>query len=218
MAKDAGKSNVEAKNIGLKVASDTAKSYSEALRVQPGNSQISNPVGSSIGGARTRKPVGATMTPVQREATVQPNLQGKKWQYNNKRKHITPYKKGTADSNNNYNIAAKRPSYLDNKCIVVSRINRDMTIPQLQSYVNDRAQRNIKFLHKPINLAYEYSAWRTLAIELNDHDYELLSKPEFWDSKIRLKDYVGRRWWRNQASNLSANERQSSMRQQWNSA
>ena len=104
---------------------------------------------------------------------------------------------------------------MDNKCIVVSRVDRDISIPKLQSYVNHRAGRNVKFLHEPINLAYEYSGWRTLAIELNDLDYELLSKPEFWDSKICLKDYVGRRWWRNKASNLSANERQNSMRQQW---
>ena len=64
MAKDAGKSNAEAKDIGRKVASDTAKSYSEILRLHPGNSQVSNsnPGSTSIAAARPRKPAGTTMT------------------------------------------------------------------------------------------------------------------------------------------------------------
>ena len=133
---------------------------------------------------------------------------------NNKRTHITSYKKGTA-SISNCSIASKRPAYLDNKCIVVSKIKQDIGLTELQEYVNQRAGRNIKFLHEPVNLAKEYSRWRTLAIELSDNDYELLSKPEFWDTNIQLKDFEGRRWWRNKASNLSQNERQNSMRQQW---
>ena len=67
-------------------------------------------------------------------------------------------------------------------------------------------------------MAKEYSKWRTIAIELGDNDYELLSKPEFWDSNILLRDFKGRRWWRNPASNLTVDERRNSFRQQWTSA
>ena len=112
-------------------------------------------------------------------------------------------------------IAAKRPAFLDNKCLVISRRSKSTSTPLLQAYVNQRAGRNVKFLYEPKNLAREYAKWRTIAIELNDTDYELLSKPEFWDSGIRLKDHIGRRFWRDQASNMSANDRFKSVRQSW---
>ena len=160
-----------------------------------------------------RKPAGSTMT-AQRGSSLGPNAQRKYVQHNSKRTHIIPYRKGIAVTSTN-SIAAKRPVYLNNKCLVVSRIDRDTTIPQLQAYVNERSGKNIKFLYEPKNLAYEYARWRTIAIELSDEDYDLLSKPEFWEANIRIRDFVGRRWWRNPASNLSANERQNSIRQQW---
>ena len=181
------------------------------MRANKSNEQITERVSASNSSARGRKPVGTTMTAQRHNA---PRLIP---QYNNKRKHIVQYKKGTGTSNNN-SIAAKRPSYFDNKCIVISRVDKDTTMSEFQSNINQKAGRNIQFLHKPINLAKDYASWRTIAIELNDNDYELMSNPEFRDSGILLKDYVGRRWWRNQASNLSSTQRQNAMRQQWTSS
>ena len=112
-------------------------------------------------------------------------------------------------------IASKRPAFLDNKCLVVSRISKSTSITLLQAYVNQRADRYVKFLYEPKNVSREYAKWHTIAIELNNTDYELLSKPEFSDSDIRLKDHIGRRFWRDQASNMSANDRLNSVRQSW---
>ena len=124
---DQGYTREEAKNIGRKTATDTAKSYAEIMRANNSNEQITERVSaSSNNSARGRKPTGATMT-AQRH-----NVQRQIPQYNNKRKHIVQYKKGTGTSNNN-SIAAKRPSYLDNKCIVISRVDKDTTMSQFQS-------------------------------------------------------------------------------------
>ena len=136
-----------------------------------------HPITSSNNTARGRKPAGSTMT-AQRH-----NVQRQTPQYNNKRKYLVQYKKGTGTSNNN-SIAAKRPSYLDNKYIVISRVDKDATMSQFQSNINQKAGRNINFLHKPLNLAKDYASWRTIVIELNDNDNEVLSNSEFWDSSV----------------------------------
>ena len=187
------------------------------MREKRSIAKAENPNSVAIKGtAIVRKPGDTTRTH-HRTTFGETKLYVKKHQHNNKRAHIVPYKKGTAVSSNN-GIGAKRPAYLDNKCLVISHVNIETGIPQLQNYVNERAGRNVKFLHEPINMAKEYSKWRTIAIELSDNDYELLSKPEFWDSNILLRDFKGRRWWRNPASNLTVDERRNSFRQHWTSA
>ena len=108
-------------------------------------------------------------------------------------------------------IAAERPKYLDGKCLVVSRVKRDTTKSEFISYINRIAGRNANFLSSPRNLAKDYSAWRTVAIELCNEDYEILSNPDIWDSKLRIKDFVGRRYWHNKASTMSSNERKSTV-------
>ena len=142
------------------------------------------------------------------------NIQVNHHPNNKRRPYIAQYKKGKA-TESGFTIASKRPDYLDNKCIVISKVERNITIPQLQKYINERAGRHIKFLYEPQNLAKNYSKWRTIAIELNNSDYELLSNPDFWSTNIRFADYIGRRFWRNNASKMSPNDRRSSMRQQW---
>ena len=101
---------------------------------------------------------------------------------------------------------------------VISKVDTKITMKEVQDYENNKVGKSIQFLHEPINLAYEYSSWRTIAIELSDNDYELLSKPEIWPSDTTLRDFTGQRWWRNKASNLTPIERKSSVRQQWTSA
>ena len=99
--------------------------------------------------------------------------------------------------------------------LVVSRVKRETTIPQIQDYINKIANKNVKFLHSPVNIAKDYAEWRTLAIELSNEDYNILSNPNLWSAKLRIKDFVGRRFWRNKASNISANERRSTVYQSW---
>ena len=128
--------------------------------------------------------------------------------------HIRQYKKGKCVSSDN-SIAAERPKYLDGKCLVVSRIKRDTTKSDFISYINRIAGKNVNFLSSPRNLAKDYSTWRTVAIELSNEDYEILSNPDIWDSNLRIKDFVGRRYWHNKASIMSVNERKSTVYQSW---
>ena len=88
---------------------------------------------------------------------------------------------------------------------------------QFQEYINEIAKKNVKFLHTPRNLAKDYSEWRTIAIELSDEDYEILSNPNVWHPRFRIKDFVGRRFWRNKASIISPTERKSAVFQSWQS-
>ena len=75
--------------------------------------------------------------------------------------------------------------------------------------------KNITFLNSPRNLAKDYSKWRTIAIEISDEDYQILSNPEIWDSNLMIKDFKGRRYWHNKASTMTANERKSTVYQSW---
>ena len=115
---------------------------------------------------------------------------------NNKRKLsvISPYKIGTCVTETP-RIAAKKPDYLSNKCVVISGIDKSTTVQDLQSYVNEIAERDITFLHvEPLN--YPTSWWRTLAIELSDDDYQVLNNPEIWEAGLKIRDFKGWKFWR----------------------
>ena len=208
-----GCSEIMATDIGLTAASETGRSYSAMVK----ETRTSNNA-PKAGNPRYKPKIGQEP----RSATIPPhrgrpnknNIQVNHHPNNKRRPYITQYKKGKA-TESGITIASKRPDYLDNKCLVISRVDKNITIPLLQEYINKRAGRHIRFLHEPQNLAKNYATWRTVAIELNNSDYELLSKPDFWDIDIRFADYIGRRFWRNNASKMSPNERKSSMRQQW---
>ena len=134
----------------------------------------------------------------------------------NKSPHFLQYKRGKGEYTD-INIAAERPKWLDHKCLVVSRVKKETTMSQFQEYINEIAKKNVKFLHTPRNLAKDYSEWRTIAIELSDEDYEILSNPNVWHPRFRIKDFVGRRFWRNKASIISPTERKSAVFQSWQS-
>ena len=209
----AGKSDVMIRDMAANAATDTAKSYSRILIENQSKNNASIPTNSGHVPIAGRQPTAPSM-PTLRGNSNRSNLQGKQCPNSNRKSHIKQYKKGIAVTSN-ISIAAKRPDFLENKCLVISRVSKSTTLTQLQAYVNERAGRQVKFMYQPQNLAKDYSKWRTIAIELNTLDYDLLSSPSFWDSGIRFQDYVGRRFWRNNASKMSENDRKNSLRQQW---
>ena len=212
----AGKSDVMIRDMAANAATDTAKSYSRILSENRSNNNASmtNSGHVPIAPIAGRKPTGPKMPTTLRGNSNRFNLQGKQCPNSNRKSHIKQYKKGIAVASD-ISIAAKRPDFLENKCLVISRVSKSTTLAELQAYVNARAGRQVKFMHQPQNLAKDYSKWRTIAIELSSTDYDLLSSPLFWDSGIRFQDYVGRRFWRNNASKMSENDRKNSLRQQW---
>ena len=183
-----GKTNEEIKQIGMDAATAICKSYANIL---------------------SKKHNGNLAKNINKGHTISQNKDNKV-----KISHIGQYKKGKCVSSDN-TIAAERPKYLDGKCLVVSRVKRDTTKSQFISYINRIAGKNVNFLSSPRNLAKDYSNWRTVAMEISNEDYEILSNPDIWDSNLRIKDFVGRRYWHNKASTLSANERKSTVYQSW---
>ena len=84
---------------------------------------------------------------------------------------------------------------MNNKCVVISGINKDVTPEEFQTYVNDIAGREINCLHiVPLNKADSW--WRTIALELSEEDYLLLNNPEIWAAGIRIRDFRGWKFWR----------------------
>ena len=191
-----GKTEEETQEIAMNAATETCKSYAEMLAKKRSNVKINN-------GVNVRPVAGAVAQPWQ---TQNKNNKAKK-------SHIGQYKKGKCLTPE-LSIAAKRPKYLDSKCLVVSGVDRETSKTQFQNYINSIAGKNINFLGCR-NLAKDYSRWRTVAIELCDEDYLILSNPDLWDSKLLIKDFVGRRYWHNKASTMTANERKSTVYQSW---
>ena len=171
-AKKDGKSITQIHDIAMEAAAITCKSYSETLTKMKSNTvnKAGNHGGISVG---SPGPTRGTYNNPRQEPTLigtrnRPNS-GQSNQHSNKSSKpffIAQYKKGKGQSTG-IDIAAERPTYLDNKCLVVSRVKRETTIPELQAYINRIADKNVTFLHKPITLSKDYSNFRTVAIELS---------------------------------------------------
>ena len=57
------------------------------------------------------------------------------------------------------------------------------------------------------------SDWLTVAVELSEDDFTHLLDLDTWESGIRIREYVGRRFWRQ--NKISKEDRLSSIRMQW---
>ena len=147
-------------------SADTARSYSKILKENRSsyNNVNNNVAKSGNSGYKPKivlKQVSANSHP-QKGFTNRNNIQVNHHPNNKRRPYINQYKKGNAMTGN-VSIASKRPAFLDNKCLVISRVSKNITIPLLQEYVNKRAGQQVKFLYEPQNLAKEYSKWRKIA-------------------------------------------------------
>ena len=110
-------------------------------------------------------------------------------------------------------LAYCKPDYLKNKVLVVSRMDKNINGKRFQDFIDDKAKKHIELLYVQ-QLNKTISTYSTIAIELNDENYELLSNSNFWEGGIAIKPYIGRRWWRS-APRPSTQTIKSSVRQQW---
>ena len=122
-----------------------------------------------------------------------------------------PYKHGNAASNGQ-NMVTQKPMYKKNKCLVIRGLRKDASETECVNYIDKTAGRKIDLLHMAI-LSREYSPWLTIAIELNDTDYELLSDCNIWEKSIAIRDYVGWRSWH--GKRLAPHEIKNSVRMSW---
>lgn len=123
---------------------------------------------------------------------------------------------GTCTSTNTgLSLVSSKPAYMNHKVLVVSKLDKAMKNEQLTKWIDERANKHIELLHvERLNKAV--SSWTTLAIELNDDDFKLLSDQNFWEVGIGIKPYVGRRFWRlNQTPRPTPEMLKNSVRSQW---
>ena len=68
-------------------------------------------------------------------------------------------------------------------------------------------------IHHMEAISRKINDWLTVAIELPEEDFNHLLELDTWESGIRIRTFVGRRFWRQ--NRISKQTRQSSLRMQW---
>ena len=119
---------------------------------------------------------------------------------------------GTAHSSE-LSLAPVKPNYMKNKVFVVHGLDKGVNHAKLQQEINRRANQDIKLLHvAPLSRVKSWCT--TLAIELSEGDYDILSQPGFWERQIKIRAWHGYRWYRG-AQRPTKEEVRSSMHMQW---
>ena len=139
---------------------------------------------------------------------------GNKVVLRNKLSKAVPYKRGKVTVNNQ-SMSRQRPSFMNNKCLVIRGLRKGISLNQCVDYIEKTAGRKINILHiEPISR--EYSPWMTVAIELDLDDYELLSDINIWETSIGIRDYVGWCHWHGERpKRLAPHEIRNSVRMSW---
>ena len=126
-----------------------------------------------------------------------------------------PYKAGTGD---NIGLAAPKPSWCANKTLVIAGINKEFL--NYKEGINEKidilASRAITIHHMEVlsrEVKGRASDWLTVAVELSEDDFTHLLDLDTWESGIRIREYVGRRFWCQ--NKISKEDRLSSIRMQW---
>ena len=96
---------------------------------------------------------------------------------------------------------------------MIHGLDKGVNHSKLKQEINRRANREIELIHVAA-LSWEKSWCTTLAIELNETDYNTLSQPDFWEKQIKIRQFYGFRWWRG-IKRPTKQEVKSSMRMQW---
>ena len=122
--------------------------------------------------------------------------------------------RGTA-SDSIKSLANKKPLHYENKILVIHGIDPDMKMEVFKSKINENAGRRIHFLHNPVILSKKVQRSRTVALELNNEDFELLFNPHLWHHSNRISEFTGHKFWRSVQKRLTTSDLRNSVRDQW---
>ena len=180
--------------LGKSTAAQFAKSYSEVTKkVAVGKIQKQDV-------ASQRSPVPPTAPSTNHDRQPRDNgewtIVGRK---NKSKKHLPKYTKGTGNVSAEASIARPKPAYLENKVLVVSGMNVDITKDEIITKITSRAKQELDqdvAIQHIVRLDRDGSWYATAAIELNENDYNILANPDFWEAGIGIRDWVGPRFWR----------------------
>ena len=110
-------------------------------------------------------------------------------------------------------IAAPRPDGYNKKCLVISGIEKSVTKSKFIEDLNRKAERDIDISHIEV-LSKSYNPWLTVAIELSEDDYTELFDSSFWEIGMRIRPYIGRKFWRG-LPRLTPQQIKNAVRDQW---
>ena len=133
----------------------------------------------------------------------------------NTAKKNTKFLRGTA-STPSRSLAGELPDHFKNKVIVISPVSKKFNQNQVKQEINRIAGKIIDYKSEIIILNKTYQDTRTIAIELNDEDYRLLSNKSIWNSNMRISEFKGRRFWRQNNMRLTISERKNAVKDSWN--
>ena len=188
-----GKDRTAQSEMAQVAAVAAAKTFASVTSKSTGNPNVSSRPAHSTGARPRTHPTQAPGTSIAAIAAVP---------------KPSSYKRGTApNADSGISIAAKsiRPSHLDNKCLVVSKINYSTTKEEFKSYVNMIAKKEIDILYIKEIQRKDLKKWRTAVLELSPEDYALLSDENLWDPDLGIKEFSGYKYWRNQRQDSTAN-------------
>ena len=193
----------EAMALGKQVGISKANTFAQALKQ-------ANNADSTVSQPRTTHPQGARSD----YPSLPPPGAAAKVSNRSKLAKTAPYKRGNATSTDN-NMVRQKPTFMNNKCLVISGLRKDASRDECLEYIDRTAKRKIDVLHIEI-LAREYSPWLTIAVELNATDYELLTDINLWDKAIRIRDFIGWRFWHGERpKKLAPHQIKGSVRMSW---
>ena len=106
-----------------------------------------------------------------------------------------------------------KPNIPQNKVLVVAGLDKTVNSERLQIEIDRKAGHRVNLINV-VGLSRTINQSRTVAIELDNTDFELLSKSDFWEPRIRTWPFVGRHFWY-YPKRRTQQEIDSSMRDQW---
>ena len=135
-------------------------------------------------------------------------------QQNSDKKGLT-YRRGTS-SDPKRSLGDNKPMFLNNKCLVIQGISKNLSMAEVKNKINATANKKILFLCEPVILSKTTQRTRTVAFELNEVDYALLANEQIWDNTVRVAEFVGNRFWRKYNVKFTPTQAKNSVRDSWN--
>ena len=110
------------------------------------------------------------------------------------------YIKGTANPSNIAvsNISANPNNNSSTKFLVIKGIAKHISTLQVKGYIINKAQEigcNINLLGDPLYINHKDSKSNTAVVEVAPDDFAVMLNPNFWDSNLKVKEFVGFRFW-----------------------
>ena len=223
-----GKTVTESVAVGGYAAEATARTFAEMAKngVGGAGNRARAPVGGSNAGTAAAGGSGSSPGAMGNPPQVPWSTAG----MNKKKKTLAnkaPYVhgKGSAMNYDGKSISIpprSRPEFLTNKCLVVAGLNPELDVEEFKAEINNKAEYDIDFKYIQI-LSREDQWYLTVAIELNEADYNKLYDENFWDPHCHIRKFMGRRWWREELMaprqpRKTYEERKNMVRAQWGRA